>query len=415
MLLQITYQDKATQTEIVEEDTLEKILNTLTTLSMKVDSMGNEIEKLKTNEDKLKSIATNQLTQQCAELCRSEDIKVPELEGDDGTLHRTHNVYQSTSVEVRYINLASESSILSGKVTSPMIEIVEMKNSSEPASPAVANSKKIRIAVTLGNSVAPPVSETTTTQDTVVYGDGFSLENRENVKGDAAITEIGGATPSDLKTVELGPLVYESKADCKELSPSSRWSKVISIIKHDERFKVVEQAKDPEDLSENYVEELENKEHVKALEEQKRNRVKYLEFLKSCDFIKVSSQWRKVQDRLETDERCSRLEKIDRLEIFQIRDLVSEEEEQRKLRMEELRKAVRKNHDEFRKLMEEHVAVGILDAKTNWHDYCIKFSLSFLCSIKDFAAYPAVSSNTLGLTATNLFTDVMDELEKQVK
>ncbi|PHT93835.1 hypothetical protein T459_01717 [Capsicum annuum] len=97
MLLQITYQDKATQTEIIEEDTLEKILNTLTTLSMKVDSMGNEIEKLKTNEDKLKSIATNQLTQQCAELCRSEDIKVPELEGDDGTLHKTHNVYQSTS------------------------------------------------------------------------------------------------------------------------------------------------------------------------------------------------------------------------------------------------------------------------------------------------------------------------------
>ena len=61
MLLQITYQDKATQTEILEEDTLEKILNTLTTLSMKVDSMGNEIEKLKTNEGKLKSIATNQL------------------------------------------------------------------------------------------------------------------------------------------------------------------------------------------------------------------------------------------------------------------------------------------------------------------------------------------------------------------
>ena len=97
MLLQITYQDKATQTEIVEEDTLEKILNTLTTLSMKVDSMGNEIEKLKTNEDKLKSIATNQLTQQCAELCRSEDIKNPELEGDVGTLHKTHNIYQSTS------------------------------------------------------------------------------------------------------------------------------------------------------------------------------------------------------------------------------------------------------------------------------------------------------------------------------
>ncbi|PHT53975.1 hypothetical protein CQW23_08437 [Capsicum baccatum] len=94
---EITYQDKATQTEIIEEDTLEKILNTLTTPSLKVDSMGTEIEKLKTNEDKLKSIAINQLTQQCAELCRSEDNKIPELEGDVGTLHKTHNIYQSTS------------------------------------------------------------------------------------------------------------------------------------------------------------------------------------------------------------------------------------------------------------------------------------------------------------------------------
>ncbi|KAM3358884.1 hypothetical protein P3S68_021817 [Capsicum galapagoense] len=97
MLLQITYLDKATQTDIIEEDILEKIINTLTTLLMKVDSMGNEIEKLKTNEVKLKSIVTNQLTQQCADLCRSEDIKIPELEGDVGTLHKTYNVYQSTS------------------------------------------------------------------------------------------------------------------------------------------------------------------------------------------------------------------------------------------------------------------------------------------------------------------------------
>lgn len=34
--------------------------------------------------------------------------------------------------------------------------------------------------------------------------------------------------------------------------------------------------------------------------------------------VQASSQWRKVQDRLEADERCSRLEKIERLEIFQV-------------------------------------------------------------------------------------------------
>jgi hypothetical protein len=34
-----------------------------------------------------------------------------------------------------------------------------------------------------------------------------------------------------------------------------------------------------------------------------------------------------------------------------------------------LRKAERKNRDEFRKLMDEHTASGILTAKTHWRDY----------------------------------------------
>lgn len=38
--------------------------------------------------------------------------------------------------------------------------------------------------------------------------------------------------------------------------------------------------------------------------------------------IQANIQWRKVQDRLEADERCSRLEKIDRLEIFQVMLLI---------------------------------------------------------------------------------------------
>ncbi|PHT97559.1 hypothetical protein BC332_33515 [Capsicum chinense] len=313
--------------------------------------------------------------------------------GADGSLVSAHGAKSSPIAVSPTANLpaivASESSSLSGKVSSPMIETVEMKNSSEPASPAVANSVKIGIAVTLGNSVAPLVFETTTAQDAVVYGDGFSSENRENVKKDAAITEIGGATPSDQKTVELGPLVYESKAAksaFKTLSESANigsnctWdqamravindrrygalkslgerNKEIFIFERDERFKAVERAKDREDLFEDYVEELEK--NVKLL------------LLNVLEYI---------------------------------HDLESEEEEQRKLQTEELRKAERKNRDVFRKLMEEHVAAGILNAKTNWRDYCI--------NIKDFAAYLVVSSNTSGSTAKDLFTDVMDELEKQ--
>lgn len=35
----------------------------------------------------------------------------------------------------------------------------------------------------------------------------------------------------------------------------------------------------------------------------------------------------------------------------------------------------RKNRDEFRRLMEEHVVSGILTTSTHWRDYCMKVSL----------------------------------------
>ncbi|KAL3651725.1 hypothetical protein CASFOL_004727 [Castilleja foliolosa] len=189
----------------------------------------------------------------------------------------------------------------------------------------------------------------------------------------------------------------------KDLTSSAKWSDVISTFEEDERFKAVERFDDREDLFEDHLEELKEK----ALEENKRHKAEYLEYLKSCDFIKSNSQWRKVQYRLEEDERCSRLEQTKRLEIFQeyTRDLELEEEGKRKLRMEEIRKMERKNRDEFRKLMEEHVSSGILTAKTHWRDYHNK--------VKDAPAFMAVSSNTAGSTAKHLFDDVLEDLEKQ--
>ncbi|KAJ0024473.1 hypothetical protein Pint_08612 [Pistacia integerrima] len=181
----------------------------------------------------------------------------------------------------------------------------------------------------------------------------------------------------------------------------------VTMFENDERFKAVERVRDREDLFDNYMVELERKEKEKAAEDQRRNIAEYRKFLESCDFIKVNSQWRKVQDRLEDDERCSRLEKLDRLLIFQdyIRDLEKEEEEQKKIQKEQLRRTERKNRDAYRNMMEEHVAEGILTAKTHWRDYCLK--------VKDFPQYHAVASNTSGSTPKDLFEDVVEELEKQ--
>ncbi|WMV45929.1 hypothetical protein MTR67_039314 [Solanum verrucosum] len=87
----MTYQDKTTQTE--KENTIEEILKTITTFCIKVNSMDNEIQKLKTNEDNLKSKASTsqQHDYKNAELSRSEDFKNPELRGDIGKHLKTHN------------------------------------------------------------------------------------------------------------------------------------------------------------------------------------------------------------------------------------------------------------------------------------------------------------------------------------
>ncbi|WMV46458.1 hypothetical protein MTR67_039843 [Solanum verrucosum] len=76
---------------------MEEILKAITTLCIKVDSMDNEIQKLKTNKDNLKSKASQQHDCKNAELRRSEDGKNPELKGDDEKLLKTHNVCLNTA------------------------------------------------------------------------------------------------------------------------------------------------------------------------------------------------------------------------------------------------------------------------------------------------------------------------------
>ncbi|KAH9603745.1 hypothetical protein KSS87_009057, partial [Heliosperma pusillum] len=164
--------------------------------------------------------------------------------------------------------------------------------------------------------------------------------------------------------------------ECSELTSTTRWSKAVIMFGDDERFKAIERARDREDLFQEYLFELEEKESTKAEENHLRYIMEYRKFLESCDFIKEY-----------------------------VGDLEKEEEEQRRIQKEEIRKAERKNRDEFRKLMEGHISDGILTAKTLWREYHSK--------VKDLPAYQAVSSNSSGSTPKELFEDVAEELNKK--
>ncbi|WMV25069.1 hypothetical protein MTR67_018454 [Solanum verrucosum] len=67
--------------------------------------MDNKIQKLKTDEDNLKSKASQQHDYKNAELRRSEDGKNPELKGDDGKLLKTHNVCLHTAAVMATITI----------------------------------------------------------------------------------------------------------------------------------------------------------------------------------------------------------------------------------------------------------------------------------------------------------------------
>ena len=83
--MQTIYQDRVTQPG--QDNLMENILKTLTTLCTKVDSMGLRIQKLEENVES----TSQQYDYKHAELRRSADEKQPELEGEVGKLRKTHN------------------------------------------------------------------------------------------------------------------------------------------------------------------------------------------------------------------------------------------------------------------------------------------------------------------------------------
>ncbi|KAG5599136.1 hypothetical protein H5410_030506 [Solanum commersonii] len=81
VVFEITYQDKAIQTDPDNENTIEKILNTMTLFHTKLDTMEKELQNIKSQQHDKKH----------AELSPSDDSKIPELQGDDGKHRKTQS------------------------------------------------------------------------------------------------------------------------------------------------------------------------------------------------------------------------------------------------------------------------------------------------------------------------------------
>ncbi|KAG5596048.1 hypothetical protein H5410_037280 [Solanum commersonii] len=96
--------------------------------------MDNEIQKLKTNEDNLKSKASQQHDYKNAELRQSEDRKNPKLKGNDGKLLKTHNVCLNTvaaPAEILYEEIKPPIQVIKIRLTKDMIILEDIGQQEE--------------------------------------------------------------------------------------------------------------------------------------------------------------------------------------------------------------------------------------------------------------------------------------------
>ncbi|KAG6425118.1 hypothetical protein SASPL_115542 [Salvia splendens] len=204
--------------------------------------------------------------------------------------------------------------------------------------------------------------------------------------------------------------------ESEELTSSTRWSKAVTMFEDDTRFKAVDLEVDREDLFRNYLVDLQKKEKAKAQEEARRNRLEFRQFLESCDYIKVDSQWRKVQDLLEDDERCTRLDKIDRLDIFQVKD--SEAYEAVALNttgstpkdlFEDLTEELEKKYDEDKTQVKDVLKQEKIAVASTW-----TFE-DFKSSFGDNTVLSSISDINLQLVYKDLIDRAKEKEEKEVK
>ncbi|XP_023802729.1 uncharacterized protein LOC111944179 [Cyanistes caeruleus] len=89
MLLQITYQEKGTQTDDVPETTTGDIYTILSKLSIQIDGMGRRLQNLEeasSQQHDYKNAELQKITSS-----QQHDLKNADLEGDVGKLQKTHN------------------------------------------------------------------------------------------------------------------------------------------------------------------------------------------------------------------------------------------------------------------------------------------------------------------------------------
>ncbi|OEL27724.1 Pre-mRNA-processing protein 40A [Dichanthelium oligosanthes] len=267
-------------------------------------------------------------------------------------------------------------------------------------------------------------SSVTTAADTE---DGTSAEDLEEAKKTMPVAGKINVTPLEEKTSEEEPTVYATKTEAKNafkfllesvnVESDWTWDQTMRVIINDKRYGALKTLGERKQAFNEYLNQRKKFEAEEKRIKQRKARDDFLAMLEECKELTSSTRWSKAILMFDEDERFKAVERPrEREDLFEnylvelhkkeyIRHLEKEEEEQKRIQKEQVRRQERKNRDGFRKMLEDHVTDGTLNARTRWRDYCSQ--------IKESQAYLAVASNTSGSTPKELFDDVMEELDKQ--
>jgi pre-mRNA-processing factor 40 len=154
----------------------------------------------------------------------------------------------------------------------------------------------------------------------------------------------------------------------EEITVNMSYKKAVPYIERDSRFTAIETERDRENLFEDFMVDLDRKRREDKRNMRKENMASFRQLLEETKSIKVSSQWRKVQELLDEDPRYLALDKEDRLIVFEdyIRDMERRDEEDKIKEAEEKKKQERRVRDEFRQLLQTMFEEGQLNHRTKW-------------------------------------------------
>tara|TARA_B100000674_G_scaffold319629_2_gene266222 strand:- start:65 stop:1450 length:1386 start_codon:yes stop_codon:yes gene_type:complete len=198
-------------------------------------------------------------------------------------------------------------------------------------------------------------------------------------------------------------------SECSELKKTPKYSAAMDLLEHDPRWGAVKDARDREDLFEEF---LDAKERERAESRRAERRAKMRAFdglLRESEWVTNESEWRETYEKLRDEPRCKALDRVDCLDVFDayVSELEREKVEKQEKERRDRRRAERKNRDAFVDYLQSLVTGGNMDCRSDWRD--------FRGAAKETAAYKALAANTAGSTPRELFEDMLDELDEAVE